>query len=446
MAVAAMNRASPAPEASNRPNRLSARDAAAEIAAGRLTSEALVRDCLERIAAREPTVRAWAHLDPDQALQQARERDRQGASGCLHGIPVGWKDVIDCQGLPTACGSPIYREHMAATDAGAVAMSRRAGALVMGKTVTAEFAASSPGGTTNPYDASHTPGGSSSGSAAAVADRMIPLAIGTQTGGSVIRPASFCGVVGFKPSFGLVNRYGVKQLADSFDTIGTFARSVADTGLLVAAVTGRKDFLDVPFERPLRVALCKGEDWREAEEASLGALDATLAILSGNGVAVSEVQLPPVFNGMPHAHHDIEYFELARALQHEYRCHRALLSEAILARIERGLACEPSAYEAALALRRQCQGIIDESAFGDVDLLLAPSAPGEAPSGLATTGKAVFNRLWTALGLPCVTLPGFCGPKGLPVGIQLIARPRQDVKLLAHANWIEHLLPQPTPP
>jgi Asp-tRNA(Asn)/Glu-tRNA(Gln) amidotransferase A subunit family amidase len=429
------------PSPSVPPHRLGARAAATEIAAGRLTSEALVRDCLARIDEREPVVKAWASVDPQAALQAAREADRAGGTGVLRGIPIGWKDVIDCQGLPTGCGSPIYQGHQAATDAGAVAMSRRAGAVVLGKTVTTEFAANHPGPTTNPHNPAHTPGGSSSGSAAAVADGMVPLAVGTQTGGSVIRPASFCGVVGFKPSFGLINRYGVKQLADSLDTVGSFARSVADTGLLVGGLTGRAEFLDSAPARPLRVVLCKSADWPEAEAATLEALQQTLRLLSSQGVAVIERPLPAPFAGMQQAHHDIEYFELARALQHEYRCHRSQLSDSIASRIEAGLACPPAQYEAALALRHRCQGLIAEF-FGDADLLLAPSAPGEAPPGLGSTGKAVFNRLWTAMGLPCITLPGFRGPGGLPIGVQFIARSRQDARLLAQAAWIEAILPR----
>ncbi|HYF21442.1 MAG TPA: amidase, partial [Ramlibacter sp.] len=254
-------------------HRMSARAAAQAIAAGSLRSQALVEALLARIAEREPVVQAWAHVDHEGVLRAAREADSRPASGLLHGVPIGWKDVIDCAGLPTGCGSPIYRGHLAAIDAGAVAMSRRAGALVLGKTVTAEFAASQPGPTTHPLNPAHTPGGSSSGSAAAVADGMVPLAIGTQTGGSVIRPASFCGIVGFKPSYGLVNRYGTKQLADSFDTVGTFARSVDDTALLVAALTGRDDFAGLTPTRPARVALCRGSDWAEAEEPMRAALD-----------------------------------------------------------------------------------------------------------------------------------------------------------------------------
>ena len=415
----------------------SARAAAADIAAGRLTSQALVGECLERIDAREAVVRAWTHVDREGALQQARVLDKLPAMGCLHGLPVAWKDIIDCQGLPSTCGSPIYANHRAAIDAGAVAMSRRAGALVLGKTVTAEFAASHPGPTTNPHNSAHTPGGSSSGSAAAVANGMVPLAMGTQTGGSVIRPASFCGIVGFKPSFGLINRQGVKQVSDSFDTVGTFARSVDDTALLVAGVTGRSDFLDITAQPPERVVLCTGADWIEAHTDTRNALQATMLRLSLKGVHVDELALPPEFDGMPQAHHAIEYFELARALQHEYRCHRDLLSDAIVSRIEWGLACDPAVYEEALVLRAQCQRLIGENFNPTIDLLLTPSAPGEAPKGLASTGKAVFNRLWTALGLPSITLPGFVGSEGLPVGVQFVAGARQDARLLSHAAWLE---------
>jgi Asp-tRNA(Asn)/Glu-tRNA(Gln) amidotransferase A subunit family amidase len=419
-----------------RPHVLDASAAALEIAEGRLSSEALIADCLARIAEREATVRAWTHVDAQAALGRAREIDAGPHTGWLHGLPLAFKDIIDCDGLPTRCGSPIHEHHRARADAGATAMARRAGAVVLGKTVTAEFATSKPGPTTNPHDPTHTPGGSSSGSAAAVADRMVPFALGTQTGGSIIRPASFCGVVGFKPSLGLINRYGVKQLADSLDTVGTFARSVADTGLLVAGVTGRDDFLRIRAERPERVALCRSADWHEAEPATIEALETVLHRLSSQGVTVSELTLPGMFTEIPHAHHDIEYFELARALQHEYLRHRDQLSDGMITRIEYGLACEPQRYESAQALRQRCREQVAR-VFGDADLLLAPSAPGEAPAGLESTGKAVFNRIWTSLDLPCITLPAHRGPNGLPVGVQFIARPRADVQLLAHAAWIE---------
>jgi amidase len=426
-------------------HQLSAQAVATAIRAGQLRSESLVEALLARIREREPTVHAWAHLDEAGALRQARACDAQPATGLLHGLPVGWKDVIDCAGLPTGCGSPIHAGRLAAVDAGAVAMSRRAGALVLGKTVTTEFATSHPGPTTHPLNAAHTPGGSSSGSAAAVADGMVPLAIGTQTGGSVIRPASFCGVVGFKPSFGLINRYGVKQLADSFDTVGTFARSVEDTAMLVAALTGRSDFEQLRATPLAQIVLCKDSDWKDAAPETVQALEATLSALSAAGARVTTRELPPDFAGMATAHQRIEYFELARALQHEYRLHPELLSPALLSRIEKGLDCPPAQYEEALALRARC-ALLMQDFMRDTDLLLVPAAPGEAPLGLQSTGKATFNRLWTALGLPCVTLPGHRGPLGLPVGVQFIAGQRQDARLLAHAAWISPLLPPPQAP
>lgn len=422
-------------------HRLGARAAAKAIAAGELRSEALAEALLERIAQREPAVRAWVHIDRDDVLRQAREADASTSQGLLRGVPVAWKDVIDCAGLPTSCGSPIHRDAVARTDAGAVAMSRRAGALVFGKTVTAEFAASQPGPTRHPLNAAHTPGGSSSGSAAAVADGMVPLAVGTQTGGSVIRPASYCGIVGFKPSFGLVNRHGVKQLADSFDTVGTFARSVDDTALLVAALTGRGDFAQLTAARPARIAPWQGPEWGEAEAPMRAAVDAALSQLSAAGATIATITAPAPVAGMAEAHKRIEYFELARALQHEYRTAREQLSPALVSRIEAGLALAPADYEAALALRdetrRQAAAL-----FAGVDLLLAPAATGEAPEGLKSTGKASFNRLWTALGFPAITLPHSLGPGGLPLGLQFVAAPRRDAALLAHAAWIEGVLPR----
>lgn len=417
---------------------LGARAAAQAIAAGTLRSQSLVEALLARIAERDPAVMAWAHVDREGVLRQAREADARPASGVLHGVPIGWKDVIDCAGLPTGCGSPIHRDRIATQDAGAVAMSRRAGALVLGKTVTAEFAASQPGPTTHPMNPAHTPGGSSSGSAAAVADGMVPVAVGTQTGGSVIRPASFCGIVGFKPSHGMVNRFGVMQLADTFDTVGTFARSVEDTAWLMCALTGRADFAPADAIRPATVALCRGADWNEVEPPMLAAIEQAISQLAAAGVRVRTIDLPASFAGMAQAHKHIEYFELARALQPEYRSARERLSVALVGRIETGLALPPQAYESALALRQDCSRQMRDLMAG-VDLLLAPAAPGEAPEGLLSTGKATFNRLWTALGLPGLTLPHSTGPLGLPLGLQFIAGARRDAALLAHGASLETL-------
>jgi amidase len=398
---------------------LSARHAAQAIAQGQLRCQDYVEALLMHTDAREPTVQAWAHLDRASVLEQARRADLSKPSGPLYGLPIGWKDVIDCQGLPTGCNSPIYRMNRAATDAAAVAMSRRAGALVMGKTVTAEFAASHPGPTTHPLNRLHTPGGSSSGSAAAV-----------------IRPAAFCGIVGFKPSYGLISRYGVRQLADSFDTVGTFARSVDDTALLVQALTGRDDFVHIDPVRPERVTLCRGHDWDQADACMHEALERACRVLSGAGVLVRTLDLPAAFVGLTQAHHDIEYFELARALQHEYRTAPDQLSDALISRIEKGLSLSSKTYESALLLREQCRRLLTEP-MGQSELMLSPAAPGEAPQGLSSTGKATFNRIWTSMGVPALTLPFGHGPKGLPLGLQWVASWRQDAALLGLCSWIE---------
>ena len=421
------------------PHRLSVRELAAGIAAGRLTSEAIVMDCLERIASRDQVVQAWSFLDPALAIRQARAIDRGPHRGILHGIPVAVKDVIDTCDMPTEYGSSIYAGFRPAADAGCVAMSRSAGAVILGKTVTTEFATSHPGKTANPLNPAHTPGGSSSGSAASVADFMVPLALGTQTGGSVIRPASFCGVVGFKPSLGFISRAGVKQVSDSLDTVGIFARSVADSAFLLAAASGRSDCDSHEPVRPTRVGVCQTSNWERANPEARAALGRSADILRKAGVAVVDVALPAPFEGLHNAYDHIAYFEMARSLQHEYQHHRERLSSELVSRIRFGLDCRPADYERGLRLASECRAAID-MLLGTVDLLITPSAPGEAPVGLASTGSSVFNRMWTLLGLPCLTLPVGHGPHDLPVGVQLICPSRQEKKLISAARWIEDLL------
>ena len=402
---------------------------------GRLSAQALVRDCIERIKAREHEVHAWVYIDADLALKMARELDRRPRRGLLQGIPVGVKDVIDTFDQPTAYNSPIYAGHVPAGDAGCVAMLRAAGAVILGKTVTAEFASSHPGNTRNPHNLAHTPGGSSSGSAAAVADSMVPVALGTQTGGSVIRPASFCGIVGFKPSFGLITRTGVKQLSDSLDTVGVFARTVADAAIFTAALSGRNEFAEIRESARPRVGIFDMSTWPQRETSTDHALTEARQFLAANDCNIRQCALPAAFDAFTAAHHAIEFFELARALQHEYRAHADRLTAGLRDRIEDGLKIPGSTYEKALADVQSWRIAIDQL-FVDVDVLLVPSAPGEAPAGLTTTGKATFNRLWTLLGLPAITLPWTRGPQGLPVGIQFVGGYRQDQNLLAHADSI----------
>lgn len=422
-----------------RPHRMSAREAISEMTAGRLTSEGLVRDCLDRIAEREATVHAWTHLDPDLAIHAARRLDAAARRGVLHGIPIGVKDVIDTYDMASEYGSPIYRGHRPAADAGSIAMARAAGAVILGKTVTTEFATSHPGKTTNPHNPRHTPGGSSSGSAAAVADYMVPLAVGTQTGGSVIRPASFCGVVGFKPSFGLIDRSGVKPLAGSLDTVGVFGRDVADVALFAAALSGRIELAEIEISAPARFGICRMPEWSQAAVETVEAITHAREKLANAGAACQQIELPAPFEALARAHHDIEYFEVARALQHEYQQHSAQLTPGLLSRIREGLAVPGQLYEQRLRSVRECRILVD-GLFDNVEILLAPSARGEAPPGLDSTGKATFNRLWTLLGLPSLTIPFHHGPTGLPVGVQIVGRYHNDKRLLAFGDWLHRLV------
>ncbi|MGQ0653294.1 MAG: amidase [Betaproteobacteria bacterium] len=421
-------------------HKLSATEAASLIAAGRITSEALVRSCLEQIGRREQAVGAWQHLDAEHALQQARARDRAPQGGLLHGLPVAIKDLMDTADMPTRYGTPIYDNHHPAADAACVALTRAAGAVVMGKTVIPEFSCYTPGKTANPHNLRHTPGGSSSGSAAAVADFMVPLAFGTQTEGSIIRPASYCGVVGYKPSFGLICRAGVKALVDSLDTVGVLARTVPDVALFTAALTDRRDLLvrDAPVSPP-RVAICRTYEWKEAAAETGEALEAAAAGLGGAGARVKDLELPKVFAGLNAAHTVILKFEVARALAYERLNHFTSFSPDF-ATLMKG--CEQTSmeeYDRALDIARACRRELAEL-FAGFDILIAPSAPGEAPEGLGYTGNRVFNRIWSALLVPCVSVPFFKGPKGLPVGVQVTGPFGEDAKTLAHAHWAHRQL------
>src|SRR4051794_8242334 len=306
---------------------LHAREAARLIAERRITSEALVQGYLDHIASREPIVGAWQYLDPNKALATARQRDNEPPRGPLHGVPIAVKDLIDTVDMPTAYGSPIYRGHRPAADASCVALARAAGAVVLGKTVTTEFAAFTPGKTANPRNPAHTPGGSSSGSAAAVADRMAPLAFGTQTAGSVIRPATFCGIVGYKPSFGTIPRAGVKMLCDSLDTVGTMARNVADAAFFAGVVAGRPELRDIALtEAPPRFGLYRTPMWDEAGPEVATALDHARAALERAGARVEEIAVPEQHRRLTEAQQSIMGFELVRGLAYERLQHGAELS------------------------------------------------------------------------------------------------------------------------
>ena len=422
------------------PSELSASEALRQIAGGALTAKRYLGACLDRIDALEPEIAAWVALDRDGALAAARQADRTPSRGLLHGMPLGIKDIMATASLPTGCGSPIYRGTVLPYDAAPVALARRAGASILGKTVNTEFAYFSPGPTRNPRDPSRTPGGSSSGSAAAVAAAMVPFATGTQTAGSIIRPAAFCGVVGFKPSYGLIETSGVKRLAGSLDTMGILARTVEDAALFTEAVAGADLLAAVRGRaRPRRIGLCRSPAWDTASEALKRCFEALPARLAATGIEIVEVDLPPAAAEMLAVHVRIMNYEAARCLAFEVEAHRDELSPRLQALLSEGWAIPRRTYETDLAQRRSF-GVALDRLFAETDLLLTPSAAGVAPLFGQGTGDPVFNRLWTLAGCPCVNVPGLADPSGLPLGVQIVGPAGGDAAALAAAAWLEPLL------
>jgi Asp-tRNA(Asn)/Glu-tRNA(Gln) amidotransferase A subunit family amidase len=417
------------------PNELSATEARALIASGRLTAEALVRSCLDRIHEREPDVAAWAYLDTEHAIAQARRYDAHAGGGTLAGIPVGFKDIVDTADMPTTYGSPIYRDHRPVADAVCVAKTREAGGIVLGKTVTTEFASRYPGPTRNPHHPAHTPGGSSSGSAAAVADRMVPLAIGTQTAGSVIRPASYCGVIGYKPTFGLFSFAGVRHLSESVDTLGCMARTLDDIALFRSALLGVAPVPVEALSRAPRIGVCRTHLWDQAEPYTPALIEEAAGRLAAAGAHVADVSLPADCEASFEVHQHVTRFEVRNCLTHDFLTHPENLSRSARDSIRTGAQVSYPQYIAARARAAALRGAF-ERGLGDLDVIITPSAPGEAPLGLGFTGPIPFNYLWTLLHVPALTLPVLTGPSGLPVGLQVVARRLDDDRLLSCAARI----------
>ncbi len=419
----------------------SARALAAAIEAGDLSCESVVLAHLERIGAREGEVQAWAHLSREQALAEARLRDAGPRQGALHGVPFGAKDIIDSHDLPTEHGSPIHSGRRPTADAACIAYARANGGVLLGKTVTTEFAHLHPNQTRNPHDSAHTPGGSSSGSAAAVGAGMVPWAIGTQTAGSVIRPAAYCGVVGYKPSYGEINTEGVRGNVRSFDTVGVMARAVEDLPLIRSACTTEPlTELAPPDLNTLKVGLCRTPYWEQACPATHAHIEDAAGAVAKAGATVEDFPLPKGFEAFEHAMRIVAGYEFAGAMAWERLNHRDKLSAALLnGRVNDGLGVTLEQYRRALAglgvYRAQTA-----LAMREYDLLLCPSAPGEAPEGLALTGPATFNGLWTSLYLPCITLPLFQSEKGLPIGLQLVGHYGHDPRLIAAAASVQMAL------
>jgi Asp-tRNA(Asn)/Glu-tRNA(Gln) amidotransferase A subunit family amidase len=415
---------------------LSALDLARRIEAGELTPAAVIEQCAEAIAAREGEIGAFVVHDIDAARRGAELADRHAP---LHGLPVGVKDIFDTFDFPTEYGSPIYAGHRPKSDASIVALTRRAGGVVLGKTVTTEFAILNPAGTRNPRNLAHTPGGSSSGSAAAVAAGMLPIAFGTQTAGSTIRPAAFCGVAGFKPSFRLLPAVGVKCVSWSLDTIGLFAAGVADVAFAAAAISGRDLRVEAKTDSAPAMALVRTHLWPQASEDMQAAVEWAARAAASAGARVKELVLPPIFEDAFQAQITIQEYETFRALAFEFDHHRDRLSALLRGNMEKAAAIDAASYdEARRTTRRARQAFVELMA--DTDAILTPSAPGAAPEGLAATGNPMFNRLWTLLGAPCVNVPGLTDPTGLPLGVQIVGRFARDKAALQAAAFLQDAL------
>jgi Asp-tRNA(Asn)/Glu-tRNA(Gln) amidotransferase A subunit family amidase len=429
---------------------LSLGEAAVDIREGRITSAELVADCLKRIDEVDGEVQAWAFLDRDHAMMQAEAADlhrKQGkAVGPLHGVPIGVKDIFDTGDMPTELGSPLWAGRTPRQDAAAVARLRASGAVIMGKTVTAEYAYFHPGKTRNPHDPARTPGGSSSGSAAAVAAAMVPGAIGTQTNGSVIRPAAFCGVVGFKPTHGLIPRTGALLLSRTLDHVGVLTRTVEDAALLAETMVGfdEEDPDTRPVARPPLAAVAASEPplpprfafvrspaWEHADKTTQEAF-AELVDAAGD---VSEVELGESFNRAIEMHRTVMEVEMAHNLHRDYEKGRDQLSASLRQIIERGRKRLATEYTGAVAAIQPLNQALD-FVFDEYDAILTPAAPGEAPRGLESTGDPVFSTIWTYLGTPALTLPLLRSEAGLPLGVQLVGRRGNDARLLRTARWL----------
>lgn len=434
-------------------NELTASEAARVLASGEASAEEMMRACLDRVAARDETVRAWAFLDPELALANARAADAHrkagNALGPLHGLPVGIKDIIETADMPTENGSDLFRGQRTGRDADCVARLRNVGAVIMGKTVTTELANTNPSKTRNPHNPEHSPGGSSAGSGAAVADFQVPLALGTQTGGSVIRPGSFNGIHALKPSLGLIPREGVLMQSHTLDTVGVYGRSVDDLALIANSLSmsdstdafsygGRRPDLVAALEDDLpapRFAFLETPAWPEAEPGAREAIERVVADLEGRCVHES---LPSPFERVLDYHATVMAAEMVPYYGSLIDAAPDKASDLIKARLAAAREVAAGDYVEALLARGQINDDL-ASLLDRYDAVLCLPATGPAPHGFATTGSAIFNGLWTYLGVPCVTLPRL-SVDGLPLGVQLVGKPGEDGKLLRAARWLDREL------
>ena len=418
------------------PNELDATQALALLRAGQMSVEEMARATLARVAARDEAVRGWAFLDPEAVLEKARALDAAPVKGPLHGIPVAVKDVILTQDMPTQHNSPLYKDSFPRLDAGCVKTLRAAGALIFGKTDTTEFASVTRRGTArHPQDPTRTPGGSSSGSAAVVADFQATLGLGTQTAGSTIRPGSFCGIYAMKPTYGAINREGLKMLSLSLDTLGLYARSAQDLDLLADVFALEDRAPPRAFQlKGARIAACRSPAWDKTEAATRDAFERGVALLREAGAEVVALDLPPAFDALPEHQATVMAGEAVVTFLGELRAQGDQLNDDILAHAANRKGVTKTALLAALDAAAACRPVFDEIASG-FDAVLTPSARGEAPQG-ETTGDAALNAMWTLLHVPVVNVPGFKGPNGLPVGLSLTAPRYADRHLLNVAKAV----------
>ena len=416
---------------------LSATALAQGLCTGVFTAEAVAQSCLARIVAREPEVRAWAWLDPEQVLAQARAADRRRAAGAplgaLHGIPVGIKDIIDTADMPTENGTVLHAGRRPATDAAIITRLHNAGAIIVGKTVTTELATYAPGKTRNPHNPEHTPGGSSSGSAAAVAAGMVPLAVGTQTNGSTIRPAAFCGVYGYKPTAGLIPRAGVLRQSPALDQIGVFARTVDDAALLAAQLMEKPlDFAAADSATPPRLAFIRTSRWEDTTDDTRAAY---ARLIDRLGDSVTEVAMPAAAVSAWDWHQTVMETEIAENFETEWRDGKDRLSASLRGQIERGRVTAAADYQYALAQIPLVDALFRDL-YAQYDAILTPSVAGSAPQGLGSTGDPAFCTLWTFCGMPAINVPLLQGANGLPLGVQLVGPRMGDARVLRAARWL----------
>jgi Asp-tRNA(Asn)/Glu-tRNA(Gln) amidotransferase A subunit family amidase len=419
---------------------LSALDLARRIEAGEITPRAVVDMCAEAIAARDKEVGAFVVLDL-VAARQAADNPKLAATP-LRGLPVGFKDIFDTADFPTQYGSPIYAGFQPRADAAAVALTRRAGGIVIGKTATTEFATMVPAATRNPHNLAHTPGGSSSGSCAAVAAGMLPIAFGTQTAGSVVRPAAFCGVTGFKPSYRLIPTAGIKDVAWHLDTAGVFGSGVADVAFVTAAVTGRDLRVDRAPPAAPRIALARTHLWPQASAAMQQAVESAARSAAAAGATVVDLTLPPILEEAYAAQFVIQDYETFRSRAFEYDRHRDQLGKELRDSLDAAAAITADTYDAARRTSSRARQVFAD-AMADYDVILTPSALGAAPHGLGSTGNPMFNRLWTLMGTPCVNVPGLSEGE-LPLGIQIVGRFGRDRAALEAALFVERAIARKT--